>query len=159
MIPAHLYPTLKKAYINMCVRFASSIVEQAILHFQMVEDNDRHHILLVLETFVDYLCVPNKAMLRHLGVTFSHHFIQPLQIFSFRQLANFEFNYGHAVYLQFFCCSRYIREYCKIHYSFSYFSWSNILDFARNQILVCFTHFDITYTLKCNPIVQRNFYF
>ena len=48
-------------------------IEYVILRFQMVADNGGHHIELVLYTFVDYLCVFNKPMLSHIGVTFETH--------------------------------------------------------------------------------------
>ena len=51
-----------------------SIVEYAILSFQMVADNGGHHIEHVLKTFVDYLCNFNKPMLRRLWLIFETHF-------------------------------------------------------------------------------------
>ena len=47
-------------------------VEHAILCFQMVADIIGLHIEHVLFTFVDYLCIFNKAMIRHLGGGFGN---------------------------------------------------------------------------------------
>ena len=48
-------------------------VEHAILRFQMVANNEGHHIEYVLSNFVDYLHVFNNPKLRHLGVVFETH--------------------------------------------------------------------------------------
>ena len=54
-----------------------STVKYAILCFQMAADSGGHHIEYVLQTFVVYLYVLNKAMIRHLGVIFETHFFFP----------------------------------------------------------------------------------
>ena len=48
-------------------------VEYEILRFQIVADNDGHHIDHVLQTFLYYLYVLSKAMIRHLGVVSETH--------------------------------------------------------------------------------------
>ena len=47
-----------------------STVKHAILRFPRVTDNDGRHIEHVLYTFIDYLCVLNKAIICLLGVVF-----------------------------------------------------------------------------------------
>ena len=49
-------------------------VKYEILHFQMAVDNAGHHIGHVLQPFVDYLYVLNKATIRHLWVFFETHY-------------------------------------------------------------------------------------
>ena len=45
-------------------------VKYEILRFQMVVDNGGHHTEHALQTFVYYLYVLNKAMIRHLRDVF-----------------------------------------------------------------------------------------
>ena len=51
-----------------------SIVEHAVLRFQMVADDGGYHIEHLLLIFVEYLYDLNKDIIRHLGVIFENHF-------------------------------------------------------------------------------------
>ena len=50
-----------------CPVNAASTVEHTILRFQVIADNGGRHTEHVLCTFLDYLYVLNKAVIRHLG--------------------------------------------------------------------------------------------
>ena len=55
-------------------RHVPSTVEHPISCFQMVADNGGRKIERALYTFVDYLYILNKAMIRHREVVFETHF-------------------------------------------------------------------------------------